>query len=580
MSFFTLTGSGVSAAALAGFAQRAETMGFKVAHRCRHADLDIVLFDDLSGQNLSRLERPDGDFVVVLGSLIYRETVAPNCLADLLVDFDPATFAWQQMLGSHTILLRKGSNLYLFGDGLGATRLYMNAAHSVCSNSFLAMCEIAGPGRLDTQACYEYVIAGSVYGTRTLLAGVTALPANRMLQIDGHGRQQPIARPSPIQNEAMATSATLDDAAAAHCRQLDAVFGPIARNYPDRIRLSFSGGFDSRLMLAMLRRHGAKPTLFVYGDRADEDVRIAEVICRAEGLALERIDKGQVPALPPDAFIGETEKNLFAFDGWKVETTLFDFGADRNDRLARHADGQIPLNGSLGEIYRNFFYMPDRTSSIGAVISTFYSRYDPRALTGRFNERDYRAGMTLAMREAIGTDDERLARSQVEEVYPKFRGRYWTGRDAANNQRFGPMFFPYLEHAAISNTPRIPLRFKDLGRLQGRMIAHVDKRLADYPSDYGFALDGPRPLKYRIKTFLGTQRPPALRKRSFRLTHRHMEPRTGAIGDAYLAKVIDLEFPVMRRLFHIDAVNCATQYGLIATLEYLAERYDLGVADA
>ena len=141
------------------------------------------------------------------------------------------------------------------------------------------------------------------------------------------------------------------------------------------------------------------------------------------------------------------------------------------------------------------------------------------------------------------------------------------------------MFFPFLEHAAISNTAKIPLAFKDLGYLQGRMIARINPRLANYPSDYGFALNGPRPLKYRVKTFLGTQRPPALRKLSFRLTHRHRQPRSGALSEAYLTRVIDLDFPIMRALFNLDAVNSATQYGLIATLEYLGQRYNLQVPE-
>jgi asparagine synthase (glutamine-hydrolysing) len=111
------------------------------------------------------------------------------------------------------------------------------------------------------------------------------------------------------------------------------------------------------------------------------------------------------------------------------------------------------------------------------------------------------------------------------------------------------------------------------------MIGQINSRLANYPSDYGFALNGPRPLKYRLKTFLGTQRPPELRKLSFRLTHRSMQPRTGPLSAEYLSQVIDIDFPVMRALFNLDAVNSASQFGLIATLEYLGQRYNLSVAD-
>jgi asparagine synthase (glutamine-hydrolysing) len=574
MSFFVLFRNDHQRCALGNFFAAAST-------RPRRIDLgnaSIFLFGNQSGSESPYFETENGDFIAVLGSLLFAGEATPICLPALLGSFDPDTFSWDGLLGTHVILIHKAGTLHVVADGLGASRIYTNENSSVWSNSFLAMLEVAGPKAFDRQACYEYVISGSVFGRRTLVEGISSLPANAILSVTSD-ETRVHQRPSPIANEPLDGPITLDRVADYHCTRLSDVFAPIANNYGDRIRLSFSGGFDSRLMLAMLMKHGARPMLFVYGDDNDEDVRIARTICKAEGLTLECINKSTVPAPDPDAFVGETEKNLFAFDGWKVETPLFDFGEDRQDRLKRHVDGQVPLNGSLGEIYRNFFYMPDRPSSTGAVISTFYSRYDPRAFTDRFDEKDYRSAMAASMREAIGAESDELTRSQVEEVYPKFRGRFWTGRDAQINQRFGPMFFPFLEHAAISNTAKIPIGLKDLGYLQGRMIGRVNSRLADYPSDYGFALNGPRPLKYRVKTFLGTQRPPVLRKLSFRMTHRAQEARTGALSPAYLSKVIDLEIPIMRSLFNLDAVNSATQYGLIATLEYLGQRYNLQIAD-
>ncbi len=316
-----------------------------------------------------------------------------------------------------------GRASYVVTDGLGASRIYTNGDNSVWSNSFLAMLEVAKQKTLDSQACYEYVTSGSVFGRRTLVEGISTLPANAILSINGD-ETRIHQRPSPIANETLGGPITLDRVADYHCAHLSEVFAPIAENYGDRIRLSFSGGFDSRLMLAMLMKHGAKPTLFVYGNPDDEDVRIARLITKEEGLPLEHIDKSTVPAPDPEAFIGETEKNLFAFDGWKVETPLFDFGADRQDRLKRHVDGQVPLNGSLGEIYRNFFYMPDRPSSTGAVISTFYSRFDPKAFTDKFDEKSYRAAMAESMREAIGAESDEFdpvaGRGAVSEISRTF----------------------------------------------------------------------------------------------------------------------------------------------------------------
>ena len=578
MSFFLLSRQTYAPLSVHNFEQHALTRGASVTREIDLGSHRLNLFGDQTGMGVQFFQAANNDFIAVLGSLLFEGYPAPACLPKLLSSFDANTFAWQGLLGTHVVLIYKNDRLNILGDGLGACKIYTNEDNSVWSNSFLTMLELAKPKSFDTQACYEYVTSGCVFGRRTLVEGISPLPANAILSINGD-ETRIHQRPSPIANEALEGPLTLDRVADYHCTRLASVFAPLAENFGDRIRLSFSGGFDSRLMLAMLMEHGAKPTLFVYGSPDDEDVRIARLITKEEGLPLEHIDKSTVPAPDPEAFIGETEKNLFAFDAWKVETPLFDFGADREDRLKRHVDGQVPLNGSLGEIYRNFFYMPDRPSSTGAVISTFYSRYDPRAFTDKFDEKTYRAAMAESMREAIGAESDQLERSQVEELYPKFRGRFWTGRDAQINQRFGPMFFPYLEHTAISNTAKIPIGLKDLGYLQGRMIGQINSRLADYPSDYGFALNGPRPLKYRIKSFLGTQRPPGLRKLSFRMTHRAQEARTDALSDVYLSRVIDLEFPIMRSLFNLDAVNSSTQYGLIATLEYLGQCYNLRVCD-
>ena len=576
MSFFLIFESGNPPKALDRFSISQEAGGFQIDQRLSVGSRQIIVFRDRYGANASFHTADNSDFVVSLGSMLFESRPAPACLPNLLDRFASNRFSWADMLGSHTLLIKKGSSLYVTTDGLGACKIFVNARGDIWSNSYLAMCELAEPTLFDTQACFEYVTNGTVFGRKSLVQEISSLPANSILTLDDQGARLE-QRPSPIETEGIEEGSTLNMVADTHAEQLERVFEPLACNYPDSIRLSFSGGFDSRLMLANLLKFGAKPSLFVYGDNQDDDVQIARLICKAEGLPLEVIDKSLTPPLDPEEFIGETEKNLFAFDGWKVETPIFDFGADRKDRTSRHVDGQIPLNGSLGEIYRNFFYMPDRPSSTGAVISTFYSRYDPKTFTSRFDEKTYRSAMAAAMRQAIGADSDQLTRSQVEELYPKFRGRFWTGRDAQINQRFGPMFFPYLEHAAISNTAKIPLNFKNLGYLQGHMIGRINARLAAYPSDYGFPLDGPRPLKYRLKTFLGTQRPAALRKMSFRMTHKEMEPRTGALAPEYLSRVIDLEFPIMRQLFNIERVNSATQYGLIATLEYLGERYNLSV---
>ena len=576
MSFFVLYDKNKYPDTSNSFVDTMAQNGFSQAKSVDVGKYVLTLFGDLSGNSPHFYEDINGDFISTLGSISFEGKKAPQFYAEMLKSFDIDTFRWENLIGTYVLILQKNKCLYVISDGLGCCQIYANEDHSIFSNSFVAMCEINKTQFFNTQACYEYVINGSVFGNKTLLKGVYTLQANSVLKIANNSINT-LQLNSPIKNSPISEDLNIDQIASYHCSQLDSVFEPLVKAYGDDIKLSFSGGFDSRLSLAMLMRHGIKPTLFVYGAPTDEDVIIARAVCKAENLELECINKNNTKTAEIDQYKEIITNNFFAFDGWKVEYGIFDFGADVTDRLLRHTNGKIPLNGSLGEIYRNFFYIPDKKVTTHALVSTFYSQYDPKSFTAKFKESIYAAGMSKTMREAIDADSDELQRYQIEQLYPNYRGRFWTGRDAQLNQRFGSMLFPFLEHLAISNTSKIPIKHKDLGYLQGRMIAQTNAQLAAYPSDYGFSLNGSRPLKYQLKTYLSTQRPPFVRKLSFRLKHRIKDPISTPLTPEYLSQIIDIDFPIMRKLFNIDSVNSAKQYGLIATLENIGERYNIEI---
>jgi hypothetical protein len=52
----------------------------------------------------------------------------------------------------------------------------------------------------------------------------------------------------------------------------------VAASFGDRVTCALSGGYDSRLILALLRRHGVSPRVYVYGPPGDKDVELARTI--------------------------------------------------------------------------------------------------------------------------------------------------------------------------------------------------------------------------------------------------------------------------------------------------------------
>ncbi len=67
----------------------------------------IALFGDGTGTDTTFFQAENGDFIAVLGSLLFDGDPAPACLERLLTSFDPDTFSWKGLLGTHVILIYK-----------------------------------------------------------------------------------------------------------------------------------------------------------------------------------------------------------------------------------------------------------------------------------------------------------------------------------------------------------------------------------------------------------------------------------------------------------------------------------------
>jgi asparagine synthase (glutamine-hydrolysing) len=549
---------------------RAETAlargGFRATWRHDFDGKRLLLFAKLDGSGGQAVTRPDGDFACVVGTLILGGRSGRAAVERLLDGFDPAAPPWPDSLGSWGAVVRKGGAVYLFADRLNGAKIFH--AGGTFSNSFVALSEMGLGGGLDDHACFDYVWNGTVHGTRSLFSGIHTLDNGVVAHPDGSVRRfipPPTAEPLP--------RGPIEAVADACLERLRRVFATYAVLWPGHVRSALSGGFDSRLLLALLLDAGMAPRLFVYGGPKDVDVKVAKAICAAEGLGLEHIDKDAAPPPEPDHFPAELEADLFAFDGWK-NAGLFDDGSDRRDRLARAADDQVLMNGSVGECFRNFYYLRDGSFSVHDLVGVFHSTYDPAACTSAFRPAEYDARLAADLAAAVGADVRRpYPRAMVEKCYPLGRGRYWTARDAALNQRFGTSLTPFLEPAVFDGTWDIPLAFKNFGRLEALMIARAWPRLAGHGSAYGFAFDREPPLAYRLAMTANHWRPVALRRLSYRLKYRRPQPRPAVLTADYLRRVMDPSFPVTRRLFMPERVHATEAFNRLCTVEYLAQRY-------
>src|SRR5262249_28168457 len=129
---------------------------------------------------------------------------------------------------------------------------------------------------------------------------------------------------------------------------LDRYFVAVASNFGNQVTSALSGGYDSRLILALLRRHGVQPQLYVYGPQSDPEVSLARAIANGEGFALEALDKDRELVFGPDEFGEVAHKNFLAADGYSW-AGIFNNGVEADQRAYRVRGNSIALNGGGGE---------------------------------------------------------------------------------------------------------------------------------------------------------------------------------------------------------------------------------------
>lgn len=516
---------------------------------------------------------PDGSATMVCaGTLFYRGHAAgaamPRLLTDVLAGRVEETLLW----GCFAVAVVTADRVIVFGDRTGTFHLYAAEGGRLVCSSFLALAEILPRRTVDATAAYDYVFHGAPHGGITPIAGIGLLGPATRTTTDRDGRQITEGRPCPIPDERRGE--TLDQSAERCLAVLDSRFEDVADGFRDRADTALSGGYDSRLIVGMLRRRGSIPALHVYGRADSDDVRVARAICTGEALALDHTDKAR-RKLPrdPAAMAAIVQRNLMAFDGWPCDG-IFDGGGDLDTRLARVRGGRVALNGGGGEVFRNFFYLPDRPLTPDEMRRVFWRQYDSEAGGELFDRRAYARDFARRIGDTFGVPpDLPLDRQRIDGLYPYFRCRWWMGRNTSLNARFGASLTPFADPEVVAAALASPRRHRNFGRLQARIIQRADPALAAYGSAYGHAFDRPPPLVRRVKEGLTLARPPWLRARGYGL-RRLPAKLPPALDPARVAGVLGPSMAYVGRLFRMDRLRDPGQLNRALTLEVLYRHLD------
>ena len=171
----------------------------------------------------------------------------------------------------------------------------------VSDDSTLMRGAVTSP-RLDPRARREFLDAGFVTGTDTLLAGVHQTEQGAVVRIDrATGKASAVNHSLARFSEEADMVADPEEFAALLSEALDAGLGRVLEDLDrrpgsPRLVLPLSGGLDSRLLAAWLTLHGAldRTVAFTYGRPGSREVEVSRSVAEAVGLEWHAVE--YVPA--------------------------------------------------------------------------------------------------------------------------------------------------------------------------------------------------------------------------------------------------------------------------------------------
>ena len=560
--------SATQAAALGAFAR----MGLPAPRLIQGENYVLAVFPKRQASEPALEQFPNGDFAFACGTLIYDNMVGKAATAAFYRDSGGCSGSRDKAMGHYAVIQRKGGETEIVLDGFGGFLVFYDSARRIASSSFLALASALDQVTLSTQGACEYVFNGVVSGDATVFDEVLLAPVNARIVVREQGfeiRHHPLPVPTTV------STGPFEVTVKQSMELLDRYFAAVATSFRDRVTCALSGGYDSRLILALLRRHGVSPRVYVYGPPGNKDVDLARAIAEGEGFALEVVDKDKQLAFAPSEFGSVAYDNFLASDGY-TWSGIFTNGAERAQRASRVSGDALALNGGGGEIWRNFFYLLDRTYSPRDILWSFYSQFDPETCTSAFEEERYFRQLEDKLEALIGGPRADLPRPLVEWLYHNFRCRAWDGRINNINNTYGYVALPFLERSLTEHASVIPIGWKNHGAYEAELIRRADRRLASYPSGYGHDFGRPPPLARRLADYGTYLRPPWLRRFAYRVKNRVR--RVGQWPDYLRQEYRDAALPggvqVMSGLFQLERVGDPDQLARILSLEYLIRQFE------
>ncbi len=440
--------------------------------------------------------------LISIGTLIYPKLNKAEALSKVLDLLEnQSELELLNRIGSHCLIHIESDKIHLHSDPMNLFPLFIHKPSMCISSSFLVLSK-AFDSSIDIGAVRRLLVLGYIPRPFTIANEIKVLEES---SLEAQRHDVPVAyyRSAKIEIEPREVkSRSLDYHAELQLDSLEHHFTSIKTFCNDeQCDIGISGGYDSRLLTLMCKKVGVKFSVHTLNKGSkNPDLTSAASLAKALNCELNLYtalrDGVSQEVLVKDA--------LTFYDARPVRMmNLFSPNYTSAFRCRLLAGKSVSLNGVGGEVFRNHYHNPINASFsfrdwINYILldpNLFYSLDQSKESTELVHQ------CQNAVIQASNVKAELVDIYDIKRFYAETWLRDWHGTRNSIENQVDAYHSPFIDRSVVRNSYKSIQVLGFDGRLEGRMIFHLDDKVAKLPSSYGYPLSNV-PARQKLNSWI------------------------------------------------------------------------------
>jgi hypothetical protein len=439
------------------------------------------------------------------GTFAYKGYGTRKSMESIFDDYRAGQLDREALVGAYCLVFCAGGKVSFITDPMCLFHVFTNEEQSIFSSSFAALLK-AGPKkyRLNVQAVVENALTGYIIGPETIAHGIHLIDRTYRSRI----QDADIVFEKPAQKSEAGepvSTGSFDACVDEQLAELDRYFA-LFKGVVDEaggVDIGLSGGYDSRVLVLMAKRHFSKVYAHSHFHRATtSDETCAGKIAAALEVPLYRCAEAKQPA---DMDVEEFERNLentAAFNDGRVihDYSWLVYFRTRWYREAVLRELRFGMNGLGGELYRNHDnHCYQQVGSREWVKARVMGAGVPAAVTRQtlddtLDHTLSKAGVVL------GADlSKHISHHQTRRYFGELFSVYGAAVRMNIDGQLAFSLSPFIDRIPRLASYRVLPHLGLAGKVEAEMIRRLSPSVAAIVSSYGYAFDRREPLSRLVK---------------------------------------------------------------------------------